>query len=284
VSEGETMVMLVSTVVAIATAAATRTETFHRLYLRGNPAPGIVRLGVWLSMAWIGFVLWRYADPSVRGIYVVFYLVMGYAVVKVFGQLAASLYGARTRVDAVERRNVPAALVIAAFTLATGLIFGGSLWGEADPVGDGEGGWWIPASFFALGWTTLVIAFGLFLSREHGRLANRLQRERSLEDARAASAFLLGTGIALTEAVSGDFWGWRHGLLTFGVLAALVLVREAFAAVQTRAHRPGTAGDIGGEGSGPPEGRRTIEGVVYVLVGLAAWGMIRLLDLSVGAR
>jgi hypothetical protein len=34
--------------------------------------------------------------PERAGIYVVFYLVMGYAVVKLFGQLAASLYGART--------------------------------------------------------------------------------------------------------------------------------------------------------------------------------------------
>jgi len=278
------MVMLVSSGVAIATAVATRTETFHRLYLRGNPAPGIVRLGVWLAMAWIGFVLWRYADPSVTGIYVVFYLVMGYAVVKLFGQGAASLYGARTRVDAVERRNVPAALVIAAFTLATGLIFGGSLWGEADPVGDGEGGWWIPASFFALGWTTLVIAFGLFLRREGGRLAHRLQRERSLADARAAGSFLLGAGIALTEAVSGDFWGWRHALLTFGVLAALVLAHEVFAGVQARAHRRGTAGDVGGDGAGPVDARRTVEAVAYLLIGLAAWGMVRLLDLSVGAR
>jgi hypothetical protein len=278
------MVMLVSTVVAVATAAATRTETFHRLYLRHNPAPGIVRLGVFLSMGWIGFVLWRYADPSVRGIYVVFYLVMGYAVVKLFGQLAASRYGARTRVDAVERRNVPAALVIAAFTLATGLIFGGSLWGEADPVGDGEGGWWIPVSFFLLGWTTLVIAFGLFLRREGGRLAQRLQRERSLADARAAGSFLLGTGIALTEAVSGDFWGWRHGLSTFGVLAALVIAHELFAGVQARGQRRGTAGEVGGDdGSGPSDARRTIEAIAYLLIGLAAWGLNRLLDLSVGA-
>ena len=276
--------MLVSSVVAIATAVATRTETFHRLYLRNNPAPGIVRLGVWLSMGWIGFVLWRYADPSVTGIYVVFYLVMGYAVVKLFGQLAAALFGARTRVDAVERRNVPAALVIAAFTLATGLIFGGSLWGEADPVGDGEGGWWIPASFFILGWTTLVIAFGLFLRREGGKLAQRLQRERSLADARATGSFLLGAGIALTEAVSGDFWGWWHGLLTFGVLAALVIAHELFAGLQARVHRRGTAGDIGGgDGSGPSDARRTIEAVAYLLIGLAAWGMNRLLDLSVGA-
>jgi hypothetical protein len=204
--------------------------------------------------------------------------------VKLFGQLTASLYGARTRVDAVERRNVPAALVIAAFTLATGLIFGGSLWGEADPVGDGEGGWWIPVSFFLLGWTTLVIAFGLFLRREGGRFAHRLQRERSLADARAAGSFLLGAGIALTEAVSGDFWGWRHGLLTFGVLAALVLAHELFAGFQARADRRGTAGDVGGDGgSGPSDARRTVEAIAYLLIGLAAWGMVRLLDLGVGA-
>jgi hypothetical protein len=286
VDDAEFMVMLISSVAAVATAATTRTETFHRLYLRNNPAPGIVRLGVFLSMGWIGFVLWRYADPSVTGIYVVFYLVMGYAVVKVCGQLTASLYGARTRVDAVERRNVPAAIVIAAFTLATGLIFGGSLWGEADPVGDGEGGWWIPASFFLLGWITLLIAFRLFQRREGGRLAHRLQRERNLADARAAGSFLLGTGIALTEAVSGDFWGWRHGLLTFGVLAAMVIAHELFAGLQARGHRRGTAGDLGGDGdsSGPTsDARRTVEAVVYLLLGLGAWGLNRLLDLSVGA-
>jgi hypothetical protein len=286
VDEGEVMVMVVASVVAIATAVATHTGGFHRLYLRHNPAPGIVRLAVLLSMGWIGFVLWRYADPSVTGIYVVFYLVMGYAVVKLFGQLAATRYGARNRVDVVERRNVAAAIVIAAFTLATGLIFGGSLWGEADPVGDWEGGWWIPLSFFLLGWTTLVIAFGLFLRREPGRLAQRLQRERSLADARAAGSYLLGVGVALTEAVSGDFWGWWHGLLTFGILAALVIAHELFAGLQARGHRRGTAGDIGGDGDGSgttSDTRRTVEAVVYLLIGLAAWGMNRLLDLSVGA-
>lgn len=275
--------MLVSGFVAVVAALATRADTLHPLYLRGNPGPGIVRLAVLLAMAWIGFVLWRYADPSVTGIYVVFYLIMGYAVVKLFGQLGAALFGARPRVDVVERRNVPAALVIASFTLATGLIFGGSLWGEADPVGDGEGGWWIPVSFFLLGWATLVIAFRLFLRRERGRFAQRLQRERSLDDARAVGSYLIGTAVALTEAVSGDFWGWRHGLLTFGVLAALVLAHEVFANFQGRAQRRGTAGDVGGPAPGPSDARRTLEAVVYLLLGLAAWGANRLLDLSVGA-
>ena len=282
-SDDEILVLIVSGIAAVALGFGTRPDTLHRLYLRNNPGPGIVRLGVLLSMAWIGFVLWRYADPSVTGIYVVFYLVMGYAVVKLFGQVGATLFGARSRVDVIERRNLPAALVVAAFTVATGLIFGGSLWGEADPVGDGEGGWWIPASFFLLGWTTLVIAFQLFLRREGGRFPQRLRRERSLADARAVGSYLLGTAIALTEAVSGDFWGWRHALLTFAVLAALVIAHEVFANLQSRAHRRGTAGDVDGAAMGPSDGHRTLEAVVYVLLGLAAWGATRLLDLSVGA-
>lgn len=283
--EFEVFILIVSAFVAVAAAAATRTGVFHRLYLRGNPAPGILRLGVIVAMAWIAFVLWRYADASVTGIYVVFYLVMGYAVVKLFGQFASSWFGARIRVDAVERRNVPAALVIAAFTVATGLIFGGSLWGEADPVGDGEGGWWIPLSFFLLGWTALLIAFGLFLRREPGSLAHRLRRERSLEDARATAFFLLAVGATLTDAVAGDFWGWQHGLLTFGVLAALVIAREIFAGLAAAGTPTGRTGDVAGEegpSHEPSETRRTLEAIAYVLLGLAAWWLNRFLDGSLG--
>ncbi len=281
--------------VGLVTALATRTGGFHPLYLRGNPGPGILRLGVLLAMAWIGLVLWRFADPSVTGIYVVFYLVMGYAVVKLFGQLIPSVLGARIRVDVVERRNVPAAILLGGFTVATGLIFGGSLWGEAVPVGDGEGGWWIPLTFFLLGWSVLLGAFALFLQREPGRLAHRIQRERNLEDARAAAAFLLAAGVALTDAVSGDFWGWEHGLLTFGVLAALVLAHELFSGMVHGAGTPMRGGGVHGgeddlrgeeggtgEGEAPSEGRRNLEAVVYGLLGLGAWGLNRLFDRILG--
>jgi hypothetical protein len=279
-------IFFMSGIAAIVLAAVTRIGPFHRLYLRGNPAPGLVRLGVIVAMAWIGFVIWRYADPSVTGIYVVFYLVMGYAVVKLFGQLTATLFGARHRVDVVERRNVPAALVIAAFTVATGLIFGGSLWGEADPVGDDEGGWWIPLSFFFLGWVTLLIAFGLFLRREPRPLAHRLQHERSIQDARATAAYLIAAGVALTDAVAGDFWGWRHGLLTFGVLAALVIAHEVFASLSARRGPAGSTGGVGGdatEPSAPSDTWSTLEAAVYVLLGLAAWGLNRMRDIGLGA-
>lgn len=224
----EVIVFILSIALAAVGVGVTTTGQLHRLHFRGNPAPGVVRLGVILAMAWIAYVLWRHADPSVTGIYVVFYLVMGLAAVKLFGQTVAAAYGARTRVDAGERRNVPAALLIASFTLATGLIFGGSLWGEADPWGDDEGGWWIPVSFFLIGWTCLLVVFALFLVREPGKLRERLRGARSVDDARAAAVFLLGAGWGLGDAVAGDFFGWRHALATSGWLAGMLIVREAF--------------------------------------------------------
>jgi hypothetical protein len=274
VGESEIFVLIASIVLAIIAMAANGVGQLHTLFFRDNPGPGMVRLSIALAMAWIAFVIWRYADPSVVGVYVVFYLILGYAFVKLFGQTAAMLYGIRTRVDVAERRNVPAALVLSAFILATGLIFGGSLWGDADPVGDDEGGWWIPVAFFLLGWGTLVAAFGLFLRREPGTLRHRLRRERNMADARAAATFLLSAGVALTDAVSGDFWGWRHGLLTFGVLALLLLAHEGFAAVT----RPGR----GGAGGARSDARRVAESLVYLALGFAAWAINRLIDVQTG--
>lgn len=265
VDDSEVFVFIICGMLAVIGTVGNATGFLHRLYFRDNPGPGIVRLGILLAMGWIGFVIWRYADPSVTGIYVVFYLVMGYAAVKMFGQTVAVAYGARTRVDVGERRNVAAALLIAGFTLATGLIFGGSLWGEADPTGEGEGGWWIPVTFFLLGWGVLVAVFALFLKREPGSLERRLRSERSVADARAAAVFLLASAATLADAVSGDFWGWWHGLLTFGVLAGLLLVRELFATWTSRHERV----------SDP---QRVAETAVYVLLGVGAWLLNRYLD------
>jgi hypothetical protein len=270
VSEDEVLILIFSVILALIGMGVNRTNGLHRLYFRDNPAPGIIRLGVLLAIAWIAYVLWRHADPSVTGIYVVFYLILGFAAVKFFGQTVFRAWGLSSRLDAGERRNIPAALVIAAFTLATGMIFGGSLWGEADPVGDDEGGWWIPVGFFLLGWIVLMVAFGLFLRRDRIRLADRLGRERNLPDARAAAIFLLSSASLLTEAVAGDFWGWRHGLLTFGTLAVLLLVHEMFGAWTARREESRDAS--------PFDPRRAIESTAYLLIAGAAWLINRYLD------
>lgn len=274
-SGSEVFVLLVSGVMAAVGIAVNRTGGLHPLHFRGNPGPGIARLGVFLAMGWIAWVLANRADPSVVGIYVGFYLLMGYAVVKLLGQTVPAVWGARTRVDVGERRNLAAAVLVGAFTLATGMIFGGSLWGEADPTGDGEGGWWIPVTFFLLGWGTLVLAFQVFLRGEPGRIDRRIRRDRSLEDARVAAVFLLSSAIPLTDAVAGDFWGWGHGLLTFGVLAGMLLAHEGFRAV---ARGGGSGEDLGGEGGG----RRILESLVYLALALGAWGANRFLDATLG--
>lgn len=272
--EDEIFVFAGSFVLAVVGMAVNSTAGLHRLYFRNNPAPGVVRLGVLLAMAWIAYVLEYHADPSVTGVYVVFYLLMGYALVKFCGQFMAAGLGFRTRVDAGERRNHAAAVVIAAFTVATGLIFGGSLWGEADPVGDDEGGWWIPVSFFLLGWLTLLGAFALYRRRE-GRLPVRLRRERRLTDARPAAAFLLASAASLTEAVAGDFWGWRHGIFSFGLLAVLLLVHEAFGAWTTPSQPIPERR--------PPDARRVMESLAYITLGVLAWTASRYVDATWGA-
>jgi hypothetical protein len=272
--EDEVVIFFLSLALAGGGMAVNSLAGLHPLYFRHNPAPGIVRLGVMAAMGWIAYVLWFQADPSVTGIYVLFYLVIGYAAVKLFGQATATALGFRTRVDAGERRNPSAATVIAVFTLATGMIFGGSLWGEADPVGDDEGGWWIPVGFFLLGWLALVVAFALFQRRE-GRLFVRLRRDRRLADARAAAAFLLAAAASLTDAVAGDFWGWRHGIFSFGLIAVLLLVHEAFGAWQ-QPSRPD-------EGERPMDARRAIESLVYLALGIGAWLGSRYVEATWGA-
>jgi hypothetical protein len=274
-SESEVFVFIFSAILGVVGMGVHSNAMLPGLYFRNNPAPGIVRLGVILSMAWIAFVLWRYADPSVVGIYVVFYLVMGYAAVKMFGQTAANMYGVRARIDAAERRNVPAGIVIGAFTLATGLIFGGSLWGEADPVGDGEGGWWIPVGFFLLGWLTLVLAFTIFELREPGSFAKQIRRDRSIGDARAAATFLIGAAVVLTDAVSGDFWGWRHGLMSFGVLGGMLIVHEIMA--------PLTSGDTTSRAHGVrADARRMAESLLYLGMAGIVWLANRFIDSAWG--
>ncbi len=291
--ESEVFILIVAGMITVGAWIGTMQAAMHSLFFRGNPGPGLVRAAVMASLFWIWLVCLIWADDSVRGIYVLFYLALGYAAVKLFGHVGSRLTGIRYRVDVLERRNPTAGLVVAAFVLATGLIFGGSLWGDADPVGDDEGGWWIVWGFFLMGWFALVLAFRIWLRRERSRFpgtAGSLRRARDPEEGNAAALFLLAAAIPLTDAVSGDFWGWRHGLLTFGVLAGLLLAHEIFLGVaRAGAGGPASTSDrdgAGASGGAAPVGRapgvRATEGIVYLGLALAAWGANRVLNVFLG--
>jgi hypothetical protein len=88
-------------------------------------------------------------------------------------------------------------------------------------------------------------------------------------DARTAAIFLLACAVPLTDAVAGDFWGWRHGLLTFGVLAGLLVVHEVFR---------GWA-----DPRGPGGGSRRVEALAYAGLAALVWVVNRSLDLFLGA-
>lgn len=256
-SELEVIALLLGLLVAGIGIGATTHAGLHRIVRTRNPGLGLIRLAVLLSMLWIGFVIRYYADPSVEGIYTLFYLVLGYAIVKVFGQLGAAMFGYGTRVDAGERRNFGAAIMIAGFTLATGMIFGGSLWGEADPVGDDEGGFWIPLGFFFMGWVILAISVGVYIHRAAKNFRDLIIRERRTAEAWGAFSFMFSTAWILTSAVSGDFFGWVSGIKDVALAAGLLVIHELLRPPEDK-----------------PELRpvyQTIAGVIYFAVAAINW-------------
>jgi len=269
----EIFVALISAVVAVVGSSTTTTAQMPALSLRKSRWIGVTRLATTTAMIWILVVLSKYADPSVKGIYVWFYLLMGYAVVKGFGTLGARGFGIRFRVDICERNNAAAAVFFAGFVLATGMIFGGCLWGEADPTGDDEGGWWIPVGFFLAGWCVLILSLAVFFWREPGSTGRRIRRDRHLPAARAAAVYALSAGWLLTDAVAGDFYGWKQGLLAVGGVAVLLLVHEAFAFGQTRlAAAVGQGADT-----------RNWESVAYAMSGVALWWLNRFFESRLAA-
>ncbi len=272
-SEDEVVLMLVSIGGGIVAAVKTRVSSLPPAITRGNPGIGLMRLAVAASLVWTAVVIRCFGDESIRGIYVPFYLVMAYAVVKYFGQIAGpNMFGLHLRSDVYERKNLAAAVFVAAFILATGLLFGGSLWGEADPTGDEEGGWWIPLTFFLLGWTVLTAATALYLWREPGRFRTQIRQERDTAMAWSAAVYVVTTASLVLEGVAGDFWGWRHGLLGMGTIGLMLVGHEAFTAVAGSGEGPGRV----------PVARRVLERLFYIGMAGGAWGLNRFIDTTFG--
>ena len=233
----------------------------HHLYLQGNPAIGMARLGVLGSVLWCGYVLFNHADPTITGIWTVLYALMAFAAIKLFGQYAAERFGPRLRVDAYERKNLAAGTYIGAFTFSTGLIFGGAMWGsmEGEALEYGwlfsllpgyEDGWWITPWFFIMGWLILYFTMRFWFRRESSNFRTRVVRERNLEDARAASYFCIACAITIAYAVQGDYLGFWDSLIGFSVIALPILAHELL--------RPGS----------PDAHRRKGEGWIYIVMAI----------------
>lgn len=267
-AEDEVGILFVAAIIAVVMTPFTLGWTVHRLFRRGNPAAAVPILAFAASIAWLAFVLRFYADPSVVGVYVFFYFVLGVAIL-LLGFLAPNLYGLRLSVDVYQRRNMAAAIVISAFALATGMIFGGSLWGAADPVGDDEGGWWIPLGFFVAGWAVLLIASAVYIRGEPKSLRIRIVQDRSVSDAKATASYLLGVSVIVTEAVAGDFWGWTQGLLGLLVIASMTITHQL-----CRRRLPQWITTVETQSGGRVAGR-DFESIAYAVFALLFWFLQR---------
>lgn len=214
-----------------------RTSNLHYLYIRDNPGIGLVRLATVVAVIWCLFTLIFFGDPTIVGIWYVFYMVMAFAAIKVFGLLGAASFGMRLRIDVYERKNFAAAIYIAGFVLATGMIFGGSMWGSLTPdsldyggifeiMPSYEDGWWITPWFFLMGWGLLFLTMKLWFYREKSVSGEVLRRDRTIADARAAALYCVGCAIPLTDAVAGNYYGMADSFIGFSAIALPVLAHE----------------------------------------------------------
>lgn len=263
-SDGEIFVFIISIVAGIVGAFLTRVSSLPHIYTRGNAGIGLLRLAVAASVLWTAYVIQYHGDPSIKGVYVAFYLVMAYSITKVFGQLGSQLFGFRLRSDIYERKNLAGAQFAAAFTLATGIVFGGSLWGEADPLSDAEGGWWIPMGFFLLGWGTLVLATTLYLWREPGLFRRQICQERDTAMASSAAVYVVSTSTIVFGGVAGDFWGWRHGILGMGTIVLMLVWHEFIV--------------YGASKMAPRRMMRVLEQSMYIGLAGVVWLLNRMID------
>ena len=215
----------------------TRVGRLHPLFRVNNPGIGLVRLSFWVAVAWCLFVLIFFADPTITGIWFVYYLVMAVTFIYVFGLKASELFGVRLRVDVYERKNMAAAWLIAAFVLATGLIAGGSMWGEATPesyeygaffeiLPSYEDGTWISPWFFLMGWAILFATMKLWFLREKAVSGQGLRQDRRLADGKAAALYCIGCAIVIADAVAGTYYGLADSFIGFAVIALPVLAHE----------------------------------------------------------
>lgn len=253
------------------------TSKLHPMFLRGNPGIGLIRVAIWASILWCVFTLEYFGSERIVGIWYAYYLVIAAGAIMSFGLLGARSFGLRLRVDVYERKNFAAAIFIAAFVVATGMIIGGSMWGESEPEAL-EYGWvfeflpsyeeagWIIWLFFLMGWGILFATMKLWFYREKDISGERIRRGRSVEDARAAALYCLGCAIPITDAVSGDYHGLGDSLLGFSLIALPVLAHEVL--------RP----------SSQQNDREAVEPWTYVAAGLAAVAVAPFLSEFLGFR
>ena len=164
--------------------------------------PPLCAVALWL-------ILSEWSASDVRGIYVIFYMMIGAAWVGV-GTLLLPVHGIFPAVDLIERRNPAVRLPIAGALLGMTLCFAGG------NIGDGPG-WWVvffSAGLATLGWILLWALADLFTG-----ITRSITVERDNAAGMRLFALLVGSGLILGRAVAGDWHSTLDTVIDFGELA-----------------------------------------------------------------
>ena len=201
-----------------------------RVASRRRSGAGILALALAASAAAIFYVLTTAASFDVVDSpqYQFMYAVLGLAWLWI-ASIAFPFLGVSPRDDAVERRNLAAAIA------ASGALLGVAFCYAGGNIGDGPG-WWVVVFAAALATGTLFAAWAALAGMT--RVADAVAIDRDVAAGLRLGAFLAACGLVLGRGVAGD---WFSGAETIAdLLRALppVLAMTAIAVIVERLARP----------------------------------------------
>lgn len=197
-----------------------------------KPALALIPLA---ALGAVAFVLrgWASADVRNDAFYFAYYVVFAAAWLSWILELSERVLGVSPTLDAMERRNPAAVLMLA------GILGGGAACFAGGNIGDGPG-WWCVA--FASGLATLLW-MGLWAVMERlARISDTVTVDRDPWAGLRTGAWLLGTGVICGNAAAGDWFGFVPTIVDFAGAAwpALILAAVAIPFEWLRARRPVT--------------------------------------------
>jgi uncharacterized membrane protein YjfL (UPF0719 family) len=168
----------------------------------------LLAIALMISPGLLFAILANYASHDVRdsGLYMGFYLVMGFAVVGL-GAVGFDWLGLSMRDDVIERRNPASTLAMAGAVPGLTLAYAGS------NIGDGPG-WWVVVFCSALSVGGLL--FGWLILDRITQLGETITVERNRAAGLRTGAWFIATGAILGRAAAGNWIDVNHTLSDFG--------------------------------------------------------------------
>ncbi|MGH3727273.1 MAG: DUF350 domain-containing protein [Micromonosporaceae bacterium] len=201
---------------------ATRFDDHEELFVKRNSSYMVQRCGLLLGQ---GLAMWPLLGSSGRLWFDLAWLVGGglwaILLLSALWPVLNKLVGSGVMTDPSDVTERSTSIVRAAFFVASGLVIGAGVSGEAPSITIGI----ISTVVFTL--LGLAVLYGSYLINGMLPQFDRLGRhvaQGNVAAAIIAAGFTVALGLVLNKAIAGDFANWGLSLLGFGVTAVVALV------------------------------------------------------------